>query len=108
MRSLSERNTFLAHMQLSLDDHNYPKHGSLFIQTMAFQPSPDQWTLSEQLQLLHELQYSVPDMPHLAARLHTDKSTRAADTNTDMRILDVIALALTTGDGDTLVGSGEG
>ena len=75
---------------------------------MAFQPSPDQWILSEQLQLLHELRYSEPDMLRPASRLHTDKTTRAADTNTNMRILDVIASALTTSDGDTLVGSGEG
>ena len=53
-------------------------------------PSSLPQTNSEQLQLLHEL--------HPAVGLHTDKNTRPVDTNTDLRILDAIAIALTTGE----------
>ena len=65
---------------------------------MASQLSPDQVTLSEQLQLLHELRYCDLDMSYQAAWVHTNKDIRDRDTKTDIRILDVIAIALTTGE----------
>ena len=65
---------------------------------MASQPSPDQVTLTEQLQLLHELRDCELDMSYQAAWVHTNKDIRHRDTSTDIRILDVIAIALTTGE----------
>ena len=52
----------------------------------------DQRNLSEQLQLLHELQYSDFDIPHQGY-----SNRRSRDTNRDARLLNTIALALTTG-----------
>jgi OTT_1508-like deaminase len=57
----------------------------------------NQHNLSEQLQLLHELQYSDLDMPYQAAGIHSNKQSRDLDTNRDVRLLDTIAIALTTG-----------
>jgi len=42
-------------------------------------------TLSEQLQRLHELQYSDLDMPYQAAGTHSNKQSRDLDTNRDVR-----------------------
>ena len=69
---------------------------------MAAQLSPDQCTLSEQLQLLHELHYSDHDMQCRAAGPYPNVQVehlymRTADTDNDLRILDVIAIALATG-----------
>ena len=57
----------------------------------------NQNNLSEQLQLLHELQYSDLDMPYQAAGIHSNKLFRDSDTNRDVRLLDTIAVAMTTG-----------
>ena len=57
----------------------------------------NQHNLSEQLQLLHELQYSDLDMPYQAAKIHSNKQSRHLDANRDVRLLDTIAIALTTG-----------
>jgi hypothetical protein len=55
----------------------------------------DQRNLSEQLQLLHELQYSDFDMLHQGHSGYSNRRSR--DTNRDARLLDTIAVALTTG-----------
>lgn len=55
----------------------------------------DQRNLSEQLQLLHELQYSDLDMSHQGHSAHSHRRSR--DSDRDARLLDTIALALTTG-----------
>jgi len=56
----------------------------------------DQRNLSEQLQLLNELQYSDSDMPwHQGHSGHSYRQSR--DTNREARLLDTIAVALTTG-----------
>jgi hypothetical protein len=57
----------------------------------------DQSNLSEQLQLLHELSYSDLDVPYQAAGVHSNKGSRDLDTNRDVRFLDTIVVALTTG-----------
>ena len=57
----------------------------------------NQYNLSEQLQLLHELQYSDLDMPYQAAKFHSNKQSPHLDANRDVRLLDTIAIALTTG-----------
>ena len=57
----------------------------------------NQRNLSEQLQLLHELQYSDLDMPYQAAGIHSNKRFQNLDTKRDVRLLDTIAIALTTG-----------
>ena len=57
----------------------------------------NQHNLSEQLQLLYELQYSDLDMPYQAAKIHSNKQSRHLDANRDVRLLDTIAIALTTG-----------
>ena len=53
--------------------------------------------LSEQLQLLRELNYSDPDMSCQDPGTHSNKLSRNVDTNCDIRFLDAIAAALTTG-----------
>src|SRR5258708_16264064 len=53
--------------------------------------------LSEQLQLLHELNYSDLDMSCQDPGIHSNKLTRNVDTNRDVRFLDVISAAVTTG-----------
>jgi len=56
----------------------------------------DQRNLSEQLQLLHELQYYPDfDMPHQGHSGHSNRRSR--DTNREARLLHAITLALTTG-----------
>jgi hypothetical protein len=56
----------------------------------------DQRNLSEQLQLLHELQYSDSSgMPHQSHSGYSNRMSR--DTSRDARLLDTIAVALTTG-----------
>ena len=57
----------------------------------------NQHNLSEQLQLLHELQYSDLDMPYQAAKIHSNRQSRHLVANRDVRLLDTIAIALTTG-----------
>ena len=57
----------------------------------------DQSNLSEQLQLLRELGYSDLNIPYQAAGIHGNKGSRYLDTNRDVRFLDTIAVALTTG-----------
>lgn len=57
----------------------------------------DQHRLSEQLQLLSHFKYSDLDMPYAGVGEHSNKATRNPDTNTMIRILDTIAVALTTG-----------
>ncbi|KAF8313505.1 uncharacterized protein EI90DRAFT_552276 [Cantharellus anzutake] len=54
----------------------------------------NQINLSEQLQLLHELNYSDLHMPY---GTHSNKATREYGTNREVRFLDAIAAALTTG-----------
>ncbi len=54
--------------------------------------------LSEQLQLLHGLSYSDLDVPYQDSGTHSNKmSSRKAETNHEVRFLDTIAAALTTG-----------
>jgi len=53
--------------------------------------------LSEQLQLLHELRYSDLDMPYQGSGIHSNKMSRDQGTNDEVRLLDAIAVALTTG-----------
>ncbi|KIM72906.1 hypothetical protein PILCRDRAFT_15712 [Piloderma croceum F 1598] len=53
--------------------------------------------LSEELRLLHEFGYSDLDMPYQSVGVHSNKDIREPDTHADMRILDVIAVCLTTG-----------
>ncbi|KAM6491131.1 hypothetical protein JOM56_013370 [Amanita muscaria] len=63
----------------------------------------DQRNLSEQLQLLHELQYSDLDMPYQGVGTLSNRQSRDSNTNRDVRLLDTIALALTTGNpGDVI------
>ena len=57
----------------------------------------NQHNLSEQLQLLHELQYSDLDMPYQAAKIHSNKQSRHLYAHRDVCLLDTIAIALTTG-----------
>ena len=58
----------------------------------------DQSILSERLQLLRELGYSDLDMPYQASGVHSNKRSQGLlDTNCDIRFLDTIAVALTTG-----------
>ncbi|THH16633.1 hypothetical protein EW146_g4031 [Bondarzewia mesenterica] len=61
---------------------------------MASQLPSDQENLSEQLQLLQELGCAAVRQ---AARVHSNRDFRSSNTNTDIRILDTIALSLTTG-----------
>ncbi|KAI6154786.1 hypothetical protein BKA82DRAFT_997657 [Pisolithus tinctorius] len=53
--------------------------------------------LSEQLQLLSQFKYSDLDMPYAGVGQHSNKATRSLDTKDIIRILDTIAVALTTG-----------
>ena len=53
--------------------------------------------LSERLLLLHELRYSDLDMPYQGVGTHSNKPSRDADTHRDLRLLDAIAISLTTG-----------
>lgn len=53
--------------------------------------------ISEQLLLLHELQYSDPNMRDYDDVLRTGRHFRHSDAHRDVRFLDTIALALTTG-----------
>ena len=57
----------------------------------------NQNNLSEQLQLLQELQYSDLDLPYQTAGIHSNKESRNLDTNHEVRLLDTFAIALTTG-----------
>ncbi|THH11809.1 hypothetical protein EW146_g7915 [Bondarzewia mesenterica] len=54
--------------------------------------------LSEQLQLLYELSYSDLNMPYRAAEVHSNRDIIDSDLSTDGRILDIIAISLTTGE----------
>ena len=58
---------------------------------LHFMENNDQRNFSEQLQLLHELQYF--DTPHQFQR----NNRRSRDTNREMRLLDTITVALSTG-----------
>jgi hypothetical protein len=53
---------------------------------------------SEQLQLLARFLYSDLHMPYSGAGYQTNKHLRSPDTNHDIRILDTISVALTTGE----------
>jgi hypothetical protein len=57
----------------------------------------DQRNLSEQLQLLNELQYLDSDMPRSFRSDILTSNGRSRDTTRDVRILDTIAVTLTTG-----------
>ncbi|KAI6149855.1 hypothetical protein BKA82DRAFT_997817 [Pisolithus tinctorius] len=57
----------------------------------------DQQRLSEQLQLLSHFEYSDLHMSYPGVGMHSNKATRNPDTNNIIRILDTIAVALTTG-----------
>ncbi|THH20649.1 hypothetical protein EW146_g742 [Bondarzewia mesenterica] len=60
--------------------------------------SSDQAMLSEQLQLLYELSYSDLNMPYRAAGVHSNRDIIDSDHSMDGRILDIIAISLTTGE----------
>ncbi|CAL1715129.1 unnamed protein product [Somion occarium] len=53
--------------------------------------------LSEKLRLLDELGYSDLGMSYKYVGVHSNKDSRHSETHEDMRILDVIAVCLTTG-----------
>jgi len=53
--------------------------------------------LLEELRLLHEFGYPDLDMPYQSVGVHSNKDILEPDTHADMRILDVIAVCLTTG-----------
>ncbi|KIM42343.1 hypothetical protein M413DRAFT_27128 [Hebeloma cylindrosporum] len=57
----------------------------------------DQVNLSEQLLLLNELGYSGLDSPYHRAAVRNNMRYRDPDTNREMRLLDCIAVALSTG-----------
>lgn len=59
--------------------------------------STAQTHLSEELQILHEFNYSDLDMPYQ----FTD--VRTPETNPDIRVLDLIAVCLSTGDPGDIV-----
>ncbi|KAF8804720.1 hypothetical protein BYT27DRAFT_7194329, partial [Phlegmacium glaucopus] len=61
------------------------------------QTSISQEHLSEALRLLHEFRYSDLDMPYQSAGAQSNKDIREPSTHTDMRVLDMIAVCLTTG-----------
>ncbi|GBE80256.1 hypothetical protein SCP_0214710 [Sparassis crispa] len=65
---------------------------------MDSQMSSDQTTLSEKLQLLQELSYSDLDMPYKGSGVHSNREIRESRTTSDIHILDVIAICLTTGE----------
>jgi hypothetical protein len=67
------------------------------VRHLSFMVDNWQGTLSERLQLLHELSYSDLDMPYQGAGTHSNKASRDFDTHRDVRLLDTIAVALTTG-----------
>jgi hypothetical protein len=58
--------------------------------------SSNQATLCEQLQLLHELSYSDLGMPYQF--VHSTRNIRDKHANSEIRILDTIAISLTTGE----------
>ncbi|KAL6307062.1 hypothetical protein BKA93DRAFT_770352 [Sparassis latifolia] len=62
--------------------------------------SSDQTTLSEKLQLLQELSSSDLDVPFKGSGVHSNREIRDSDSRTtsDIHILDVIAICLTTGE----------
>jgi hypothetical protein len=60
-------------------------------------PSFDQAILSEQLQLLHEFQYSDLQMPYQNSGIQSNKDSRSRDAHSEIRVLDTIAVLLTTG-----------
>jgi len=57
----------------------------------------NQEQLSEILQLLTHFLYSDLDMPYSGAEFQTNKHLRSADTKREIRLLDTITVALTTG-----------
>ncbi|KAF8816106.1 hypothetical protein BYT27DRAFT_7185345 [Phlegmacium glaucopus] len=61
------------------------------------QTSVSQKHLSEALRLLHEFRDSGHDMPYQSAGAQRNKDIRGPKTHTDMRVLDMIAVCLTTG-----------
>ena len=62
--------------------------------------------LSEQLQLLHELNYSDLDAPYQDSGTHSNKKSCDAETNHEVRLLNTVAVALTTGNpGDPFAAS---
>src|ERR1700736_2415239 len=61
------------------------------------QISVSQTRLSEELRLLHKFCYSDLDLPYQSAGAHSNKDIRDPGTHADLRMLDVIAVCLTTG-----------
>ena len=59
--------------------------------------SVSQSHLSEELQLLTEFGYSDLDMPYQSVGVRSNKDIREPETHSDMRVLDLIATCLTTG-----------
>ena len=53
--------------------------------------------LSENLQLLHEMNYSDLDMPYQFAGSRSNKPTRREETHADIRALNITAVRLATG-----------
>jgi len=52
--------------------------------------------LSEELLLLHQFGYSDLDVPSQFTGAHSNKETRDGKTHVDLRMLDIIAVCLTT------------
>jgi len=61
------------------------------------QISVSQSHLSEALRLLYEFGYSDLNMPYQSAGAQSNKDIREPDTHADMRVLDMIAVCMTTG-----------
>jgi hypothetical protein len=57
----------------------------------------DQAILSARLQLLHEFCYCNLDMPYQSSGTQSNKDTRSKNAHSEIRILDTIAVLLTTG-----------
>jgi hypothetical protein len=60
-------------------------------------PSSDQVTLSERLHFLHEFRYCDLNMPYQGSGVQSNKDSRSGDARSEIRILDIIAVLLTTG-----------
>ncbi|GBE79900.1 hypothetical protein SCP_0211020 [Sparassis crispa] len=65
---------------------------------MTSQIISDQTSLSEKLQLLQELSYSILDLPSKGAKVRSNSEIRYSRTKSEILILDVIAICLTTGE----------
>jgi OTT_1508-like deaminase len=77
------------------------KNRTILIQSLESlimaQISVSQKHLSEALRLLHEFRYSDLNMPYQSAGAQSNKDIREPNTHADMRVLDMIAVCLTTG-----------